>query len=212
MFNKLFGKDKESVRILNNPEELQVGDMLEMVDSFGLPTQIRGKTFQVMSVNTYEYQSERETEFMIQGDDAGTFHMTIENEDGEMFVNFTLKIERDEVEALLDMDTFGMVFDEDICRESIDVIGNASSYERWVATSYRQQGEWYRGYYYKGDFRKKEVSSYESKDAEPFEAVALSSDDDMHFINVEVWEDGTTDVALGVSRPLSDIKALYGKV
>ncbi|MET1254457.1 hypothetical protein [Aliikangiella maris] len=212
MFSKWFGKDKSETRALSDPAQLQIDDMLEMVDSFGLPEQVRGKTFQVSAINTYEYQRERETEFVLKGDDSFAVHMTIEDDDGEKYINFTLPIERDEVEHLFDIDTFSQVFDEDVCRETIEVIGDTAGYERWIAPSYFQQGGWYKGYFYRRDFRKNAMPSYEEKDAEPFEGVTLSSKDDKFFVSIEVWEDGTTEVFLGISRPIADIQSLFGKV
>ncbi|WP_144392264.1 hypothetical protein [Pleionea sediminis] len=212
MFGKWFGKKEEKTRILEKPEELNVGDMVEMVDSFGLPAEIRGETFQIMEINTYEYKHARETEFLLQGSEGIPLHLTVEVEDGEEWLNFTRKIERSDVEQLFDMDAFGLVFDEEVSRESIRVIGDSSKYERWLADSYYQEGEWTRGYFHKSDFRKKSISRYEDDDnGEAFESVSLVSEDDMHRVEIEVWEDGTTDVSIGVSRPIADIKALYGK-
>ncbi len=212
MFGKWFGKDKNApTRVLDKPEDLNIGDMLEMVDSFGLPKEIRGKTFQVVDINTYEYQRDTETEFLLQGPNDEPVYMTIENEDGERWANFTLKIERDEVEHLFDMDAFGSVFDDEVSDMEIAVVGDSEGYERWLADGYRQSGQWSRGYFHKADYRKRAISKYEDDRGHPFESVSLASDDDMHSVEIEVWEDGTTEVHLCVTRPVSDIKALYGK-
>ncbi len=211
MFSKWFGKKEENTRILEKPEQLNVGDMVEMVDSFGLPKEIRGETFQIMEINTYEYKNARETEFLLQGSEGIPLHLTIDDEDGEQWLNFNRKIERNEVEQLFDMDAFGLVFEDDVSREPIKVVGDGSLYERWLADSYYQEGEWVRGYFHKADFRNKSISRFEDDKGEAFESVSLVSEDDMHRVEIEVWEDGTTDVTIGVSRPIADIKSLFGK-
>ncbi len=211
MFKKLFGKKEESIRQLSDPKDLKVGDMLELVDSFGLPKELRGKTFQVMEINTYEYQHEKVTEFLLEGPEQLPVHMSVENEDGEKWINFTMKLDREEVEELFDMDAFGAVFDEGVSRMPVEVVGDASDYERWLGKSYRQQGEWNSGYFYQQDKRNQTRNQYEEDGSEPFESVSLASDDDMFSLDIEVWEDGTTDVFVGISRPVADIKGLYGK-
>ena len=211
MFSKLFGKKDEPVRRLENPEDLNIGDMFEMVDTFGLPKSFRGQTFKVAAVNTYQYEYGQETEFQLEGSTGEAYHMTIENEDGEKFVNFTMKIERDEVESLFDMDAFSTVFDEEPGNDAIETTEAKSDYERWVADRYYRDGDWSKGYYHKQDFRNKRFSNYEDDRAEPFESISLVSEDDMHSVEIEVWSDGDTDVSLCVSRPIADIKELYGK-
>ncbi|MGX5203269.1 hypothetical protein [Aliikangiella sp. IMCC44632] len=211
MLKKLFGKKASPVRKLTNPKDLMVGDMLELVDSFSLPVELRGKTFAVKAINTYEYEYSSTTEFLLEGPEQQAIHMSIESEDGEDYVNFTKKIDRSEVESLFDMDTFGLVFEETICEEKIEVIVVSGQYERWLAEAYRQQGEWSGGYYYPQDLRDKPKSHYQDGQSEPFESVSLAADDEMHSVEIEVWKDGATDIFLGISRPVSDIKALYGK-
>ncbi|TQV88517.1 hypothetical protein [Aliikangiella coralliicola] len=212
MLKKWFGKKEETVRKLERPEDLKVGDMFELVDSFGLPRELRGQSFRIAEINSYEYQHEKETEFLLEGPSGEAFHMTIENDDGERWVNFTVKVERDEVESLFDMDAFSQVFDEEPGNPVINVVNESNDYERWLAESYRIEGDWSRGYFHKGDYRSKTYSKYEEDEkGEPFECVSLVSDDDMHSVEISVWSDGETEVNLCVTRPIADIKELYGK-
>ncbi|MCO7226895.1 hypothetical protein [Pleionea sp. CnH1-48] len=213
MFSKWFGKKEESVRILERPEDLQVGDMFEMVDSFGLPAQIRGKSFKVTEVNTYEYQREKETEFLLEGPTGEPFFMTVETEDGEHWINFSMKVERDDVESLVDMDAFSQVFDENPGNPVIKVQDDIDDeYDRWVSDSYRMSGDWTRGFFLKGDYRNRQISRFEEDGGEPLESVSLVSDDDMFSIQIEVWSDGDTEVFLIATRPASDIKSLFGRI
>jgi hypothetical protein len=211
MLKKLFGKKSAPVRKLTDAKDLMIGDMLELVDSFSLPSELRGKTFAVKAINTYEFEYNNVTEFLLEGPEHQAIHMNIEAEDGEEYINFTTKLDRDEVELLFDMEAFGLVFEDNVSHEIVKVVAKTHNYERWLADSYRQQGEWSGGYYYTQDRRNTAKSQFQEDQSEPFESVSLAADDDMHSIEIEVWKDGTTDVFLGVSRPVSDIKALYGK-
>ena len=211
MFSKLFGKKEETVRKLEQPEDLMPGDMFDLVDSFGLPEQLRARSFKVVSVNTYEYEYGKESEFLLEGDSGEPFHMTIDIEDGEKYVSFSMKIERDEVEALFDMAAFSEIFDDEPGNSPVHTTAKKSDYDKWVADCYHRDGDWVRGYYHQTDFRQKAFSKYEDDKAEPFEAISLVSGDDMHSVEIEVWPNGETDVSLCVSRPIADIKELYGK-
>ncbi|TQV76495.1 hypothetical protein FLL45_00595 [Aliikangiella marina] len=211
MFNKWFGKKEESVRKLEQPEDLIPGDMFDMQDSFGLPQAVRGKTFKVVSVNTYEYQYGKETEFLLEGESGEPYHMTVDNEDGEKYITFAMKIERDEVESLFDMAAFSEIFEDEPGNAPIETTAKRDNYERWVAERYNRDGDWVSGYFHQADFRHSSFSQFEDDKAEPFEAITLVSDDDMYSVEIEVWPNGETDVSLCVSRPVADIKELYGK-
>jgi len=211
MIGKWFGKKETSVRRLEHPEDLMPGDMFDLVDSFGLPEALRGKTFKVVLVNTYEYEYGKETEFLLEGESGEPYHMTIDLEDGEKYVNFTMKIERDEVEALFDMEAFSAIFDDQPGDEPIQTTAKKSAYDKWVANVYHRDGDWTRGYFHQSDCRRQTFSQFEDDKAEPFESISLVSDDDMHSVEIEVWPNGETDVSLCVSRPIADIKELYGK-
>ncbi len=66
------------------------------------------------------------------------------------------------------------------------------------------------GYFHRKDHRSENLSAYEGKDAgEQFELYALFNEDQSKGLDVEVWQDGETDVFLTIFRPLSDIVEMY---
>lgn len=208
MFGKWFksGGGAERPRRLERPDQLEVGDMLEMVDSFSLPAQLRGQTLEVLKVNTYVDGAVRTPEFLLRGSGSEPIHMVFEQEDGAQNLLFTRKIERDQVEALLDMEAFGQVFGESIFRGEIKAQDPQDQFSRWIGSAYYQQGEWSHVVYCEKDLR--HVSG---QNGEACETVTLASSDGAFFIDIEVWDGGETDVSLGIVRPLSDLNALYGK-
>ncbi len=203
---------KENLRHLESPTDLKVNDMFDLVDSMGLPSELRNKTFRVAEINTYEYQHDNITEFLIEGPSMDAFHMTVENEDGEYWINFTKKIERQEVETIFDMDSFSQLFDDEVSLDTLKVL-DTSGFERWLSNRYRLKHQWQKGYFHKGDYREKSFSQYEEDEqsGEAFEVLSLASDDDMFSIDIEVWQDGQTDVFLCITRPQADIDNLYNK-
>jgi len=212
MLGKWFGKKapEGQPRVLEKPEQLKIGDMVEMVDSFGLPKELRGQTLQVVKVNTYEYEHKHYPEFQLEGNSNIPIHMTVENEDGENITTFSIKISRDIVENTFDMDAFSSVFDEDLFQGLIKA-NDPDTFPRWLASEYRQTGGWSKGYFYERDYRNSPMTNYEHKGAEPFETVTLASDDGKNSVCIEVWEDGDTDISLALSVKSSEINAYYAK-
>jgi hypothetical protein len=208
MFGKWFkrGGGSQAPRQLERPDQLRAGDMLEMVDSFGLPEQLRGQTLQVLKVNTYVYGSQRSSEFLLQGSSSEPIHMSFDNEDGEQSLLFTRKISRAEVESLLDMAAFGEVFGEQLYRGEISAKDSENKYSRWVGEVYHQNSDWHTAEFFEQDLR------HENRQNGEFcETLDIESSDGNFFISIEVWNGGETDVSLGIARPLSDLKSYYGK-
>lgn len=210
MFGKWFkkGGDETPPRQLERPDQLRAGDMIELVDSFGLPKELRGQTLEVKKVNTYVEGATRSAEFLLQGGTAEPIHMSFEQEDGEQNLLFTRKIDRADVEALLDMDAFGQVFADEIFRGEIKANDAQNAFSRWVGESYYQQGAWSHAEYFEQDLRGGRSAG---QHGEPCESISLMSADEEFFISIEVWDGGETDVSLGIVRPLSDLSAFYGK-
>jgi len=209
MFGKWFkGRGgKTAPRQLDRPEQLRAGDMLEMVDSFGLPKELRGQTFEVVKVNTYVFGGRRSSEFLLQGEFSLPIHMTFENDDGQQSLLFTQKIERETVESILDMDAFSGVFGESLTRDKIVAQDTQNRFDQWLASEYYQNADWEQGEFFEQDLRhQRSLPS-----GEHCESLSLESRDGQHFISIEVWAGGETDVSLGIARPLSDLKSFYGK-
>ena len=74
-------KDPES-RQLDNASDLLEGDLVNISDSYALPAQIRGSSFKVIAVTTYQFEYEFETNFSLEGQDDYRLNLLVEKEDG----------------------------------------------------------------------------------------------------------------------------------
>jgi len=205
----LFGSGKKagSERRLEHPRELAIGDMIRMSDSFALPLQIRDKLFRLVSVNTYQFERAFDTSFSLESDSDDRIDIMVEKEDGRERLCISMTIDRDDVESIFDIDAFVGIFDSD---DPVSLTPRSEEgFEGWLGLEYAQQAKGTTGFYHEGsDYRGTKPSRYED-DSEPFEYYGLVSDDERFGIDIEVWEDGETDVALSIYRPLEDAKELW---
>lgn len=208
MFSKFFKKKAPAVRQLNHPRDLNVGDMLQMVDSFALPPQLKGQTLTVTAINTYQYQYENEFELVLKGEGKQSIFLVVENDDGEECANFSLKVQRQDVGDLFDLDQFAEIFDSEEL-VGLDRLNDVKGFERWSTGHYQQSSQPSTGYFYEKDYRNQTIPKDVEGGGEPVECITLADADDDFSVNIEIWDDGETDVSLTVSRPLSDIVDLF---
>jgi len=207
-FLKSLFKKETQERKLTHADQLKKGDIIVLSDSFGLPEALRGQEFQVSAINCYEFETKTDTEWVLQGVNNTQIYLTLDVDD-ETYLKFSLKIERDEVETLFDLNSFATIFDEpgNAFLERQADTNNTSS---WSAEQYQQQTFAQVGYFHRKDNRVESLSSYEGKDAgEQFELYALFDKEDTRGIDIEVWQDGDTEVFLTLFRPTTDIIDMY---
>lgn len=211
LFSKWFGrKEEKTERQLTHPGQLQIGDIIALDDSFALPPQLRGQSLEVKQVNTYEFEHRRKPEWVLQGDSDALIFLGIEQDD-EARLAFSVKITRDQVAQLFDLDNFAQLFEEpgDCILKGT---GQLPVFNGWYSDIYRQVDFATMGYFHQRDFRKIAPSRFEGEDqGDSFELYSLESDDKGHSIDVEVYEGGETDVTLCLYRPLSDIRSYWPK-
>ncbi|KAF7774525.1 hypothetical protein CWB96_14425 [Pseudoalteromonas citrea] len=203
-----FKSKKAPERQLNHPSELVVGDMLTLIDSFAYPSWLKGQTLKVTDVQTYQYQHSAEYEFVLESESGKVVFLQVEREDGEEFANFSVKIQRDDVDTIFTLDEFARIFDEEHL-SAIQAITKPEQYSHFLATNYKQSEAPYVCYYHEKDYRKSTLPRYQDESGEPCEIISLLSDDENHSINIEIWEGGETEVSLTLSRPVSDIVDLF---
>ena len=59
-------KTEPEARVLDHPRALQIGDFLQMSDSYGLPEYLRDEVFEVTAITTWQFEHEFETTFSLQ--------------------------------------------------------------------------------------------------------------------------------------------------
>ncbi|WP_133408022.1 hypothetical protein [Parashewanella tropica] len=204
-FSSLFKKETPE-RQLNHPEQLLMGDMITLDDSFALPPHLRGQQLKVESINTYEYERSKQTEWHLKGTGNHNLYLTIDK-DEEAYLAFSLKITRSEVEQLFDLDTFSEIFEE----SSQAVIEVNSEHQcddlsQWLGQTYRRIKYAQQGFFHDKDYRNQQTPSDRGDE---FENYFLIDDEEAHAIDIEVYDGGETDVSLILYRPISDIRQYW---
>jgi len=207
-FKNIFGKSAQPNRILSKPEQLLVGDIIVLTDSFGLPENLRKQEFRVSAINSYEFEHHVETEWALMGNHGIELYLTLKIDD-QTELKFSLKITDEEVESLFDLDQFPVIFDDN---ENAVLITQqeTSKTQGWTSECYHQSIFAKVGYFHRKDHRSEQLSSYEGKEAgEQFELYVLYDNDQSKGVDVEVWDDGDTDVFLTLYRPITDIVDMF---
>jgi len=208
LFGKLFGgsSKNKTKRVLERPEQLLVGDIITLDDSFALPALLRGQSLEIKKINTYEYEHSKSVEWVLQGSTDDILFLSIENDDVQTLV-FSLKINRDTVGQIFDLDQFSQLFDEP-GNAQFSVKNSPNDFSQWLAANYRQCEFAQFGYFHNLDYREQNISDQQGDSFERYSAV---SDDEKFGLEAEVYQDGETDIVLCVHRPVSDIRQFWPK-
>lgn len=207
MFN-FFKSKKAPERQLNHPSELKKGDMFTVIDSFAYPSWLKGQTLRVTDVQTYQYQHSADYELVLESDAGKVVFLQIERSDGEEWANFSIKIQRDEVDEIFTLDAFARIFDEDDLTY-LEVKNTPECYMQFLAKSYQQSESPFVCYFHNKDYRSQPLPRYEQEGGEPCEMICLESSDGSHGLNIEIWDGGETEVSLTLTRPITDIVDLF---
>lgn len=207
-FKKIFNKDQDTQRQLTSVEQLQVNDIIELSDSFALPENLRAQQYQVTAVNCYEFEHKVQTEWVLKNNLNQLIYLTLDVDD-ETYLKFALKIEHEDVETLFDLDDFAEIFEEP-GEAFLEKKADSAQTHQWTSEQYQQCIFAQVGYFHRKDNRSENISNFEGQDAgEQFELYQLLDQDESRGIDIEVWEDGDTDVFLTLYRPLTDIVDMY---
>ncbi|WDE04231.1 hypothetical protein SG34_023260 [Thalassomonas viridans] len=207
-FKRVFGKQETPQRSLTSVKDLKKDDIIVLTDSFALPESLRQQQFQVSAVNSYEFESHTQTEWVLTGNNDNEIYLSLDIDD-QVYLKFSLKIEHQDVESLFDLDDFAAIFDEP-GEAFLERQSDTAKTAGWTREQYRQSAFAVVGYFHRKDHRSENLSAYEGKDSgEQFEQYVLHDAEQDFGIEVEVWSDGDTDVFLTLYRPVTDIIDMY---
>lgn len=207
-FSKFSNTTDTAPRKLSQVNQLLVGDIIVLTDSFALPESLRKQEFQVSAINSYEFEHSTQTEWVLQGTNSIEIFLGLAVDDTTE-LKFSLKIAHEDVESLFDLEHFSAIFDEP-GEAFLDKQQDTALTTGWCSEQYQQNTFAKVGYFHRKDHRSENLSSYEGSGAgEQFELYTLYNEDQSYGIDVEVWEDGDTEVCLTLFRPLSDVIDMY---
>ncbi|MEW6990892.1 hypothetical protein AADZ91_09405 [Colwelliaceae bacterium 6441] len=207
-FLKRIFKKEENARQIKKVNDLLVGDIIVLTDSFALPEKLRSQQFQVTAVNSYEFEHRVDTEWVLTGSDDTELFLTLDIDD-KIYLKFSLKIQHQDVESLFDLESFSTIFDEPgeafLTRQTDSPLSDG-----WTSEEYQQSIFSSVGYFHRKDHRSESLSAYEGKDSgEQFELYQLLDKEQSRGIELEVWQDGDTDIFLTLYRPTTDIIDMF---
>ncbi len=206
-FKKIFKKEQPQ-RNLTSVSQLKKDDIIVLTDSFALPENLRNQQFQVSAVNTYEYEFTKQTEWALTSNNNIEIFLSLDVDDTS-HLKFSLKVAHQDIESLFDLEAFAMIFEPPgqafLTKQQDTALTNG-----WSSEQYQQSVFAKVGFFHRKDHRSENISSYEGADAgEQFELYQLFDQDQSYGIDVEVWQDGDTDVFLNFYRPLTDIVDMF---
>ncbi|NQY62475.1 MAG: hypothetical protein HRT38_01930 [Alteromonadaceae bacterium] len=195
-------------RKLNSAKDLKVNDIIVLTDSFALPEALRSQEFQVSAINSYEFEFKTKTEWILTGNNNMELYLSLDVDD-KTELKFALKILHEDIETLFDLDDFASIFDEP-GEAFLERKNDSEITQGWSSEQYQQDTYAKVAYFHRKDHRSENLSAYEGKySGEQLELYVLHDQSQSRGIDVEVWQDGDTDVFLTLYRPLTDIVDMF---
>jgi len=130
--NKLTGeKTSKSSRTLEKIDQLLIGDMLEMSDSFGLPPNIRDQTFEVISIDSYYYDERLET---LQGGSKEPIFLSLDENSNNLTAVLSMQLKKKNVDYIMGWGALLAILNSDECSD-IELI-NTDIFDGWLSERY----------------------------------------------------------------------------
>jgi hypothetical protein len=196
-------KSEAPLRDVVELKDLAINDYVDLSDSFALPSELRGKTFQVNSIDSYFYSDGLNTEWALKGDTQKKLYLAQTDLGGEDQLEFSYQLKKKEVDSLFGWDQLKALFDKSNDTELS--CKNIDAFEGWLAEKYTRSECGAKGTYCAGDYRGKPRQNGD----ESFTYFSFFNADETLSVEVEVWDEDEIDVFISILRPETDITACY---
>ncbi len=197
-----FSEEKE-LRSLDSLGDLQLNDYIRLNDSFALPAELRGKTFQVDSIDSYYYGEKLSIEWALKGDTRKKVYLSLSDLGDEDRIVLSYQLKKREAEALFGWENIKQQYDPAF--EEALVCRDTSAFEGWLAAEYHRRECAGKGTYFSGDYRGRvkpsggdEVTYYE-----------FFNEDETLSMDIEMWSKDEIDLFISILRPESDIHEFW---
>lgn len=194
MFKKLVkafsSKDKEVERTITSASELLVGDIVTFKSRSELPVFLQGADAEVTAIGCYEYRDEAEVEFTMKTTKGDVFFLSPVDYDGEVYLSLSKKVTYADVTEIFDENNFSDIFDEEIFAKNLCLQKQPEGdFDGWLDDGYSQTVKAKQGFFHA-------KSKTPTGRGQEFLSHFCEAEDDRYGLQVEIWEDGETDVFL----------------
>ncbi|MFT7386915.1 MAG: hypothetical protein ACI8VC_000150 [Candidatus Endobugula sp.] len=205
LFKAIFSssKDKKNLRNLESLAELQKNDYIKLNDSFALPEELRGKTFQVISIDSYYYGEALHTEWTLKGDVKKKVYLSLSDLGDEDRIVLSYQLKKKEVAAIFGWDQIKAQYQP--THEVNLQCSDTSIYEGWLAPEYYRRECNGIASYFARDCR----GQQQPTGGEALHYFEFYNEDDTHSMDIEVWSKDEVDVFISILRPESDIHEFW---
>ena len=210
MFKKIFSKKKEAPRQLETPNQLEIGDIVAFKYRELLPEELREKHLEVSKIGTYEYTSGTSKEIVLKDENNHIYFMSLEDNDGDICLCLAKKISRQQVYRLFDEQAFAQLWTDEWAE--LKVQEHPESLAGWLTDGYSQTIKEQQAYYYARNCYDKnglveDLSAVD--DGEELRFHECEGNDDHYGLNIEISDDGSTDVFLQLFCPTDVIAEMW---
>ncbi|MEE9357667.1 hypothetical protein [Candidatus Vondammii sp. HM_W22] len=203
MFKTFFGSNKP--RTLTDPGQLQIGDIVALKQRRSLPDELQGQQLEVTKVGGYQYsETEITKELTLRSEDNKTYYLSVDDNDGDPQLCFSIKLPESMLFTLFDEDEFSGLWGEEFV--TLTVKEKLAELTSWLADSYIQRIKEGEAYYYNRDCGGVVPKDNESEELRYHECVGNV---DTRCLSVEIWGDGDTDVSLAALCPFDVIEEMW---
>ncbi|VAX09425.1 hypothetical protein MNBD_GAMMA26-124 [hydrothermal vent metagenome] len=204
MFKKIFG-GSDAPRTLTDPGQLQAGDIIAFKQRRSLPDELQGQQFEVTKVAGYQYsETEITKELTLRSEDSKTYYLSIDDNDGDPLLCFSVKLPEAMLCTLFDEDEFAELWGDDFV--TLTVKEQPEELASWLADSYTQRMKEGEAYYYNRDCGGAVPEDDEGEELRYHECIGNVNE---RHLSVEIWGDGDTDVSLVVLCPIDVIDEMW---
>ncbi|MFV1984064.1 MAG: hypothetical protein ACC657_11040 [Thiohalomonadales bacterium] len=198
MFKGLFGDKKSTTRELKSANDLLPGDLVSFKDRLSLPKDIQGQQFELTEIAGYYYSDGIVPELTLRNADNETYFLSPDDNDGDPRLLISRKLTRKQVLQLFDEDEFAKLF-EDGTFPCLKVQDNPAELEGWLNDNYQQEEKSVEAYYYERNCAINPPNKFDDDDdGEELRYHECEAADNNYILTVEIWDDGSTDVILGL--------------
>ncbi len=204
MFKKIFGGN-DMARTLTDPSQLQSGDIVAFKQRRSLPDELQGQQLEVTKVGGYQYsETEITKELTLRSEDDKTYYLSIDDNDGDSLLCFSIKLPESKLFTLFDESEFSELWGDDFV--TLTVKEKPEELASWLADNYTQRMKEGEAYYYNRDCGGVVPEDDEGEELRYHECVGNV---DTRCLSVEIWGDGDTDVSLVVLCPIDVIDEMW---